>query len=81
MHCEQNIGTFERWGRVVAGGLAVSVGLALLLGVASFIAEAVAVVLVLLGSDSILTGLTGYCPIYGLLDKSSAHPHRSSAST
>lgn len=64
-----------------AGGLAMFAGLTLLLGVASFILQTVGVVLVLVGFDSILTGVTGYCPIYGLLDKSGARPHDSRANT
>ena len=74
MRCEHNIGTLERWVRVFGGVLAVVAALALLRTTTSFLLEGLAVVVVLLGFDSTLTGLTGYCPVYGLMDRGAVAP-------
>lgn len=64
----KNVGTFERWVRVIGGGIAALVGLLVLLsGPATLWWAGAAVVLVLLGLDFFVTGLTGYCPLYARL--------------
>jgi hypothetical protein len=80
MPSERNIGTLERWTRELGGTLAVLAGLALLLTTAHFLLPAT-LVLVLLGFDLTLTRITGYCPMCGLLGKSSAGPRHRRAST
>ena len=68
---QQNVGTIERWVRVLGGGAAAFAGLALLLaGPASLLLGVAAVALVLLGLDFVVTGLTGYCPLYKRLGRS-----------
>lgn len=70
----QNVGTVERWVRVVGGSLAAIVGLALLLaGPASLLWGVAYLVLALLGLDFTVTGITGYCPLYRHLGWSTAH--------
>lgn len=65
MKPEQNVGPFERWLRIIGGELAALVGLALLLaGPASLIWGVAYVALALLGLDFLVTGITGYCPLY-----------------
>ena len=62
---ERNVGTPERWLRVPGAGIAVIVGLIVLLPApASIGAGVLGVALVLLGGDFVFTGLTGYCPPY-----------------
>ena len=69
----QNVGTVERWVRVLGGGLAALVGFVLLLpSPASFPMGALGVGLVLLGADFVFTGITGYCPLYNRLGWSTA---------
>jgi hypothetical protein len=64
----QNVGTAERWLRVIGGGLAALVGPVLLLPApASTGVGALGVALVLLGLDFVYTGITGYCPLYNKL--------------
>ena len=73
MHKAQNVGTAERWLRIICGGLAALVGLVLLLPApASIGAGAFGVALVLLGLDFVYTGITGYCPLYNRLGWSTA---------
>ena len=70
----QNVGAIERWVRVLGGGGAALVGLAFLLaGPASPLLGVAAVALVLLGLDFIVTGITGYCPLYKRLGWSTRH--------
>ena len=77
MQREQNVGTLERGLRVVGGGLAAVIGLGLLLaGAASLVWAVAAIALVLLGLDFVVTGITGYCPLYHRLGWSTAHPRR-----
>lgn len=80
MQREQNVGMVERVARVLGGGLAALVGLALLLsGPATFLLGAAALVLVLLGLDFVITGLAGYYSLYHRLGWSTAPGHRSHA--
>lgn len=61
----QNVGTLERWIRVIGGAAAVVIGLILFLPTpASLLLGIVGVALVLLGFDFVVTGITGYCPLY-----------------
>lgn len=72
---EQNVGTVERWVRIVGGSLAAIVGLALLLaGPASLLWGVAYLVLALLGLDFTVIGITGYCPLYRRLSWTTAHP-------
>lgn len=69
----QNIGTIERWVRELGGGFMALVGFWLLFAGPSSLAAAVAeATLVLLGLDLVVTGLTGYCPLYRRLGWSTA---------
>lgn len=64
----QNVGTAERWLRIIGGGIAAIVGLVMLLPTpASIGVGAFSVALVLLGLDFVYTGITGYCPLYNRL--------------
>ena len=74
MQREQNVGTLERLLRVVGGGLATLIGLAFLLaGPASLIWGVAYSALALLGLDFVVTGFTGYCPLYQRLGWSTTH--------
>ena len=65
MNRQQNVGTVERWIRVIGGSLAAIVGLILFLPVpASLLLGLAGIVPVLLGLDFVVTGITGYCPLY-----------------
>jgi len=65
MKHKQNVGTVERWIRVIGGTFAAVVGLFLLFPVpASLLLGLAGGVLVLLGLDFVVTGITGYCPLY-----------------
>lgn len=67
---EQNVGTVERWVRIVGGSLATLVGLAFLLaGPASLLWGVAYVAVALLGLDFLVTGITGYCPLYHRLGR------------
>lgn len=71
----QNIGTPERWLRVIGGAVLIFIGLAYLLaGPGSVFALVLGPVFILLGADFIFTGITGYCPLYNRLGWSTAHP-------
>lgn len=72
---QQNVGTIERWVRVLGGGGAAVAGLALLLaGPASLLLGVAAVALSLLGLDFVVTGLTGHCPLYQRLGRNTRRP-------
>jgi uncharacterized membrane protein HdeD (DUF308 family) len=74
MKHKQNVGTVERWIRVIGGSLAAIVGLILFLPVpASLLLGLAGIVLVLLGLDFVVTGITGYCPLYHRLGWSTNH--------
>jgi len=61
----QNVGTLERWIRIVGGAAAVVIGLILVLPTpASLLLGITGIVLILLGLDFVMTGITGYCPLY-----------------
>ncbi len=65
MKQKQNVGTVERWIRIIGGAIAAGIGLIVLLPVpASLLLGVLGVVLVLLGLDFVMTGITGYCPLY-----------------
>lgn len=71
----QNVGTPERWVRVIGGALLAFIGLAYLLGgPLSAPMVALGVALVALGVDFLYTGITGYCPLYNMLGFSTALP-------
>lgn len=73
MERTHNIGTIERWVRVLGGGVMAMVGFWILFaGPPSLVIGAAEVVLVLLGLDFVVTGLTGYCPLYERLGWSTA---------
>jgi DUF2892 family protein len=78
MKREHNVGMIERWIRIVGGGGVAVVGLALLLGGPGNILIAIALgALTLLGVDFVVTGITGYCPLYHWLGLSTVRhtPH------
>jgi hypothetical protein len=65
MKHKQNVGPVERGIRVIGGSLAAIVGLILFLQIlASLLVGLAGIVLVLLGLDFVVTGITGYCPLY-----------------
>lgn len=77
---QQNVGTIERWVRVLGGGIAAFAGLAFLLaGPGSLLLGVAAVALVLLGLDFVVTGITGYCPLYHRLGWSTRRAHPAGA--
>jgi hypothetical protein len=74
MKHKQNVGPVERWIRVIGGSLAAIVGLILFMPVpASLLVGLAGIVLVLLGLDFVVTGITGYCPLYLRLGWSTNH--------
>ena len=69
----RNVGTPERWLRVIGGAILAFIGLAYLLaGAGSVFAWVLGAALILLGADFIFTGITGYCPLYNRLGWSTA---------
>lgn len=62
-----NIGTPERVARVVLGGVAAVVGVAILAGGPGVWALVGALLLVAAGLDFVVTGAAGYCPLYARL--------------
>lgn len=73
MHRTQNVGTIERGVRVLGGGILAVIGFVLLFaGPSSLVAGVAEAILVLLGLDFVVTGLTGYCPLYHRLGWSTA---------
>ena len=77
---QQNVGTIERWVRVLGGSIGAVAGLAFLLaGPASLLLGVAEVALMLLGLDFVVTGLTGYCPLYRRLGWSTRRGHPSPA--
>ena len=77
MQREKNVGAVERGARILGGGAAAVAGLFLLIGGHQSVFWVVtAVVLLLLGLDFFITGISGYCPLYHRLGWSTArHPH------
>lgn len=70
----QNVGTPERWLRVIGGAVLVFIGAAYMLaGPGSVFALVFGLIFILLGADFIFTGITGYCPLYNRLGWSTAH--------
>lgn len=81
MKREQNVGTTDRWIRMVGGALAALGGLILLLsGAGSLLLDLAYALLILLGLDFLVTGLRGYCPLYQRLGWSTARSHQHPAS-
>lgn len=77
MRREVNVGNGERIARVIGGGSAMFWGLLLILSGPGplFVWLAVAT-LIALGVDFVVTGLTGYCPLYHRLGRSTVrHGH------
>lgn len=73
MNKVKNVGTIERWLRIFGGGLATIIGLFILFPLpVSAVSGGIGVVLILLGIDFFFTGLTGYCPLYHRLGRSTA---------
>ena len=73
---ETNVGIVERVIRVAGGGALAIAGFIFLLGGASLWLAILAVAGIALGLDFVYTGLTGYCPLYHKLGKTTAHrPH------
>jgi Protein of unknown function (DUF2892) len=71
-----NVGTSERILRVTGGGLAALFGLLLFLSSpGTLFIWLAAVTLVAVGADFVVTGSTGYCPLYHRLHRSTAQ-HR-----
>ena len=69
----QNVSPVERWLRVLGGGtLALLALVALLAGPATLLWGVAEVALVLLVADFVVTGITGYCPLYHKLGWSTA---------
>lgn len=81
MRREQNVGTVERVIRIVGGGgiaLVGLIGLALFIeGIGGLLLGLAFVALLLLGVDFVVTGVTGYCPLYHRFGLSTARhsPH------
>ncbi|HLF76689.1 MAG TPA: DUF2892 domain-containing protein [Dehalococcoidia bacterium] len=67
---EKNVGITERVLRIVGGGTLAAVGLVLLLGGSSIWGSLLEVAGIALGVDFVYTGLTGYCPLYRKLGRS-----------
>ena len=61
---EVNITPAERIGRIVVGGGAAAVGVALLASGAGALLAVLEVLLVLAGLDLVVTGALGFCPLY-----------------
>ena len=59
-----NITATERVARVLLGLAGIVGGVVLLVSAASLLAVALEVLLVLAGLDLVVTGATGYCPLY-----------------
>lgn len=73
MRHEQNLGAIERVIRIIGGGAAAIVGIALFIaGPANVFIGLALVALTLIGLDFLFTGVTGYCPLYHRLGISSA---------
>ena len=62
-----NITPAERAGRIVLGGAAAIVGLALLAQAGGAVAIVLLALLVLAGLDLVVTGALGHCPLYAKL--------------
>ncbi len=77
MRRELNVGTSESILRVASGGLAVLFGLLLFLsGPGTLFIWLAGVTLVALGADFVVTGFTGYCPLYRRLGRTTVHHSR-----
>lgn len=72
-HGVKNVGTPERWTRVIGGVILAFIGLAYLLaGSGASLALVLGLIFILLGADFVFTGITGYCPLYNRLGWSTA---------
>ncbi len=69
----KNVGSAERWVRIIGGAILAFIGLAYLLTApGAVLAWVLGAVFVLLGADFVFTGITGYCPLYNKLGWSTA---------
>lgn len=59
-----NITPAERAGRIVFGGAAAIVGIALLTAAASLVVAVLEILLVAAGLDLVVTGALGHCPLH-----------------
>lgn len=72
---ETNVGIVERVVRVVGGGLVAVVSLVFLIGGSSLLFSALEVAGIALGLDFVYTGLTGFCPLYHKLGRTTNRHH------
>lgn len=78
----QNVGTAERWVRIIGGAILAFVGLAYLLTAPGAVfAWLLGLAFVLLGADFVFTGITGYCPLYNKLGWSTVRRNGESGET
>lgn len=68
---EVNITPLERMGRVFIGIVGVVSGISLLLSTSGILATVLTGLLILAGLDMIVTGATGFCPLYKKLGRPS----------
>lgn len=66
---EVNITPLERMGRVFIGLIGVFSGIVLLLSTSGLLATVLESLLILAGLDMIVTGATGFCPLYKKLGR------------
>lgn len=62
-----NINDIERGARIAIGGMAAVAGVFLLTAAASALAVVLEVLLIAVGLDLVVTGVTGHCPLYARL--------------
>jgi len=71
MRHKPNVGGVERVIRILGGGTAILVGVTLFIaGPANVFVGLALVALTLVGLDFLITGVTGYCPLYHRLGRS-----------
>lgn len=72
-----NVSTPERVGRVILGVALAAVGVIILVGSPAALGAIGAALLIAVGIDFIVTGSTGYCPLYARLGHVLRSPHGS----